>query len=76
VARALGAVLATVRGQSDVLDVLSAGWASADDANRFILAALASFATLVERKVDDPQSYLLAWIALELELADDAERAS
>ena len=70
VSRALGAVLATFRGELDILGVLAAECVSARDVDAFILALLASFARILALKVDDPEQYLLAWVALELELAD------
>jgi hypothetical protein len=74
VARALSATLATVRGQLDVLPALATQCVTAADVDRFIMAVLLSFAGLLARKVDDPESYLLQWIALELELADAESR--
>jgi hypothetical protein len=75
VSRALSAVLASFRRQDDVLSVLASECVSARDLARFIAALLSSFAAHVARKVEDPESYLLSWIALELELAD-AEKAA
>jgi hypothetical protein len=70
VSRALSATLATFRGQFDVLGVISSQCVSARDVDRFVLALLSSFASFVARKTQDPESYLLQWIALEQELAD------
>jgi hypothetical protein len=75
VAVALGATLATFRGERDVLDVLAAQCRCGEDADRFIAALLSAFATFVARKTTDPESYLLQWIALQLQLADDEEQA-
>jgi hypothetical protein len=74
ISRALSATLATHRGQFDVLDVLAAQCVTARDVDRFIMALLSAFASFVARKTQDPESYLLQWVALELELAD-AEKA-
>ena len=57
------------------LDVLAAECASARDVDRFIMALLSSFAGFVARKTDDAESYLLQWVALELQL-DDVEKAA
>jgi hypothetical protein len=75
VSRALAATLATHRGQFDVLGVLAAECASPRDVDRFVLAVLSSFAGFVARKVEDPESYLLQWIALEQELAAAEDEA-
>jgi len=75
VSRALSATLATFRGQLDVLPLLASQFTSAGDADRFVEALLVSFAAHVARKTDDPEQYLLGWIAMELQLSDDAEAA-
>jgi hypothetical protein len=74
ISRALSATLATHRGQLDVLPLLAAQCVTAADVDRFIMALLSAFAAHVARKVEDPESYLLQWIALEQEL-DAAEKA-
>ena len=71
VARALSATLATFRGQLDVLPLLASQFTSAGDADRFVEALLVSFAAHVARKTDDPEQYLLGWIAMELQLSLD-----
>ena len=58
------------------LSVLASQCVSARDLARFIAALLSAFAAHVARKVEDPESYLLSWIALELELADAESRDS
>jgi hypothetical protein len=69
ISRALSATLATHRGQ---FDVLAARGAVRHSGRRrpVITALLSSFAGFVARKTQDPESYLLQWIALEQELAD------
>lgn len=69
ISRALSATLATHRGQFDVLGVISSQCVTARDVDRFVLALLSSFAGFIARKTQDPESYLLQWIALEQELA-------
>jgi hypothetical protein len=53
-----------------LLPLLAAQCVTAADVDRFITALLSSFAGFVARKTQDPESYLLQWIALEQELAD------
>jgi hypothetical protein len=66
----------TVRKQHNRrLGVLAAECASPRDVDRFVLAVLSSFAGFVARKVEDPESYLLQWIALEQELAAAEDEA-
>ena len=73
IARALSATLATHRGQQDEVLAVMAAEATGEEAEAFIRALLIVTATILERKVDDVENYLLAWVALELELADAAE---
>jgi hypothetical protein len=65
----------THRGQFDVVDVLAAQCASPRAVDRFVMALWSASASFVARKVEDPESYLLQSVALELELAD-AEKAA
>ena len=58
-----------------MLPLLASQFTSAGDADRFVEALLVSFAAHVARKTDDPEQYLLGWIAMELQLSDDAEAA-
>ena len=57
-----------------MLRVLAAECATVRDVDRFIMALLASFVKILALKIEDPEQYLLQWIALECELAD-AENA-
>jgi hypothetical protein len=57
-----------------VLDVLAAQCRSGEERTGSS-ALLSAFATFVARKTTDPESYLLQWIALQLQLADDEEQA-
>jgi hypothetical protein len=65
-------VLAALSALSSCID----SGKSARDVDRFVLALLSTFASFVARKTQDPESYLLQWIALEQELADGDEKAA
>ena len=76
VARALCATLATHAASPTFRQVLSAECVSARDLDRFITALSTAFATFLARKVSDPEAYLLAWVATELQRAEKAEQAA
>ena len=68
--RALRGALARMTASHDVLPMLAAECETALDVDMCITAAFDAIATLLVRKVRDPEHYLTRWIALERELAD------
>jgi len=71
--RALRGALARLRGDHDVLPLLAAECQTPTDVDMTIVAGFDALAAMVRRRSKDPESYLLQWIALERQLADDLE---
>ncbi|OBF22926.1 hypothetical protein A5725_12060 [Mycobacterium kubicae] len=76
VERGLRLALARSRGDDDVLPLLAAECETADDVDRLILALAEALNFVLDKGLEDPEKFLVNWIANVRRLADDEENVS
>jgi hypothetical protein len=73
VERGLRVALARRRGDDDVLPLLAAECETSEDVDRLILAQAVALNHVLDRGLEDPEKFLVNWIASVRRLADDEE---